>query len=154
MLERAAADGFAEVPRDQVYSSALAMWARTAAEVGSERAAAPLYELIEPWHDSFVWNGASGYGSAESYLGMLAATLGAHERANEHFAAASARHELPARPRVGGPEPLLLGALAGRGGCRGRGPGMAERALELAQSNGYGLSARRAAALVDVAATA
>ena len=154
MLERAAADGFAEVPRDQVYSSALAMWARTAAEVGSERAAAPLYELIEPWGDSFVWNGASGYGSAESYLGMLAATLGAHERANEHFAAASARHELQ-RARVWEAQNLCYWARSRvAAGSADEGRSMAERALELAQGNGYGLSARRAARLVDVAATA
>jgi len=91
-LDHAAAAGFATIPRDQVYSTALATWARTAAIVGAERAAARLYDLITPFRDLVVWNGASGYGSAEAYLGMLAATLGAHDRAEEHFAAASALH--------------------------------------------------------------
>ena len=59
---------------------------------GSQRAAAPLYDLIEPWRELVVWNGSTGYGSAEAYLGMLAATLGAHDRAEEHFAAASRLH--------------------------------------------------------------
>ncbi len=154
MLERAGADGFANVPKDQVYSTALAMWARTAAEVGSARAAAPLYELIEPWRDRFVWNGASGYGSAESYLGMLAATLGSHDRAHEHFAAASARHERQ-RARVWEAQNLCYWARSRvQAGSAGEGRSMAERALELARVNGYGLSARRAARLVDVAATA
>ena len=154
MLERAAAEGFSAVPRNQVYSTALAMWARTAAEVGSERAAAPLYELIEPWHDRFVWNGASGYGSAESYLGMLAATLGAHDRAHAHFAAASGRHERQ-DARVWEAQNLCYWARSRLDtGAPEEAQGMAERALELAQTDGYGLSARRAAALVDVAATA
>ena len=154
MLERAAADGFAEVPRDQVCSTALAMWARTAAEVGSERAAAPLYELLDPWGDRFVWNGASGYGSAESYLGMLAATLGAHERAHQHFATASERHERQ-RARVWEAQNLCYWARSRvEAGAAGEGRNLAERALELAQRNGYGLSARRAERLVDLAATA
>ena len=104
--------------------------------------------------DRFVWNGASGYGSAESYLGMLAATLGSHDRAHEHFAAASARHERQ-RARVWEAQNLCYWARSRvQAGSAGEGRSMAERALELARVNGYGLSARRAARLVDVAATA
>ncbi len=105
MLERAAERRFADIPRDPVYSSALALWAQVAADVGSERAAAPLYDLIEPWRDQVVWNGATGYGSAESYLGALAATLGSHERAHEHFTAASSLHR---REGLHGSEPRNL----------------------------------------------
>ena len=85
---------------------------------------------------------------------MLAATLGAHDRAHAHFAAASARHERQ-RARVWEAQNLCYWARSRlEAGAPDEAPGMAERALELAQTNGYGLSARRAAALVDVAATA
>jgi class 3 adenylate cyclase len=152
-LERAAATGFAAVPRDQVYSTALATWARTAADVGSERAAAPLYDLIEPWREQMVWNGSHGFGSAESYLGMLAATLGAHERANEHFAAASEVHR---REGIVGWEArnryyeararLAAGAVEEARAAAGD-------ALHLARTHGHGMCARRAEALLEEVAS-
>ena len=148
-LEQAAASGFAAVPRDQVYSTALATWARTAADTGSERAAAPLYDLIEPWRDQLVWNGTSGYGSAEAYLGMLAATLGSHERAGQHFAAASAVHQREgivgweSRNRYYEARSLLAsGALEEARTAAGE-------ALRLARAHGHGTSARRAEALLQ-----
>ena len=149
MLERAAERRFADIPRDPVYSSALALWAQVAADVGSERAAAPLYELIEPWRDQVVWNGATGYGSAESYLGALAATLGSHERAHEHFTAASSLHR---REGLHGSEPRNLCRFAQSllaAGAAEEARTQAEHALELARDSGHELSARRAEALLE-----
>ncbi|HYP49227.1 MAG TPA: hypothetical protein VEQ61_11375, partial [Thermoleophilaceae bacterium] len=148
-LERAAQAGFADVPRDQVYLTALALWARTAADVGSQRAAGPLYELIEPWRDQLVWNGASGYGSAEAYLGMLASTLGSHERAHEHFRLASRVHE---REAVKGWEAQNLCYWARSqlaSGAAREGRETADRARALARENGYGFSAHQAEALLQ-----
>jgi class 3 adenylate cyclase len=153
-LDRAADHRFADVPRDQVYSSTLALWATTATDVGSERAAALLYDLIEPWRDGMVWNGATGYGSVEMYLGMLAATLGSHQRASEHFATASRRHE---REDVKGWEAQNLCHRAGSllaAGAAGEARATAERALALAREHGYGSSARQAEAFLQMVPTA
>jgi class 3 adenylate cyclase len=152
-LERAAASRFAAVPRDQVYSTALATWARTAADAGSERAAAPLYDLIEPWRDQMVWNGSHGFGSAESYLGMLAATLGAHARAREHFAAASDVHR---REGITGWEARNLAYRARSllaSGDAEEARATAAEALALARAHGHGMAARRAEALLQEAAS-
>jgi tetratricopeptide (TPR) repeat protein len=151
-LERAAAHRFADVPLDQVHSTALAAWARAAADIGSERAAAPLYDLIEPWRGQMVWNGTTGYGAAEMYLGMLAATLGSHERANEHFAVAS---ELHGRERVPGWEARNLCYWARSlhaEGAADRAHEAADRALAVAREHGFGSSARHAEALLRVGA--
>jgi class 3 adenylate cyclase len=153
-LERAADAGFATMPRDQVYSTALATWARTAADVGSERAAARLYDLIKPWRDLVVWNGTTGYGSAEAYLGMLAATLGAHDRAEEHFAAASALHR---REDMGVWEARALCHRARSllaAGAPDRPRATAEQALELARRRGYVSIAAQAEELLNVSASA
>jgi class 3 adenylate cyclase len=152
-LERAADQRFADVPRDQVFSTALTLWARVAAEVESEEAAAPLYDLIEPWRDRLVWNGATGHGYAESYLGMLAATLGSHERAGEHFAAASRIHQ---REGLRGWEARNLACWARSllaSGAVENARDHANRALALAREGGYGSSAQQAEELLRVATT-
>jgi hypothetical protein len=153
-LEGAAARRFADIPVNQVYSTAVAMWARTAADVGSERAAGLLYDLIEPWRDGLVWNGAIGYGAAESYLGMLAATLGSHDRAREHFAAASQLHQ---QEGVKGWEALSLCYSARSllsAGDSEEARTTALRALALARETSHETSARRADALLQLAPTA
>jgi DNA-binding CsgD family transcriptional regulator/tetratricopeptide (TPR) repeat protein len=55
--------------------------------VGDERIAAIVYPELEPFAGSNVMIGhlVACYGSADRYLGMLAATLGERERAEEHF---------------------------------------------------------------------
>ncbi len=154
LLERWTERGFDQLPRDQVYSTALALWAKVAADVASEQAAAALYELILPWRDQLAWSGASGYGSAEHYLGRLAGTLGATDRARNHFVAASRVHETQG---VKAWEARNLCAWAHcllATGETAEGVAVAERALDLASSNGYELSALRARELLQAAAVA
>ncbi|MFL5823022.1 MAG: BTAD domain-containing putative transcriptional regulator [Solirubrobacteraceae bacterium] len=154
MLERRTERGFAELPRDQVYLTALALWGIVAADVASEQAAAALYELILPWRDQLVWDGANGYGSAEHHLGRLAATFGATDRAREHFVAASRLHEeqgvkvWEARNLCAWAHCLLAT------GETAEGVGLAERALHLARANGYELSTALARGLLDAEAVA
>jgi class 3 adenylate cyclase len=150
-LERAARRGFGAVPRDQIWTTALATWSRAAADLGSARAAAPLYDLLAPWRDLVVWDGATGLGSVESYLGMLAATLGAHDRAAEHFAAASALHD---REGVAGWEARNL-VYAARSLVAAGEPERARATAERAMRTAPGASpasARQARALLDEAA--
>ena len=152
-LELATAGGFADIAVNQTRSTALVMWARTAADVGSERAAGLLYDLIEPWRGGLVWNGATGYGASESYLGMLAATLGSHDRAREHFAAASKLHQ---QEGVRGWEALSLCHSARSllaAGDAGEARTTAQRALDLARESHHETSARRAEALLQTAPT-
>jgi hypothetical protein len=149
-VERAVDRGFDDVPLNQVYLTTLVMWARAATDVGSERAAGRLYELIEPWRTGMVWNGATGYGSAESYLGMCAATLGAHDRAREHFAAASRLHD---REGVAGWEALSLCYAAKSlhaAGAMEESRDTAVRALALARDKNHVLAVRRAEALLQL----
>jgi hypothetical protein len=151
-LERAAAQRFAGVPLNQTYSTTLALWSRTAADVGSTRAAAVLYDLLEPLRDGMVWNGATGYGSVESYLGMLAAAMSAHERAQQHFARASAVHE---QEGVRGFEARSLCFQAKSliaSGAPEEGRAAAMRAISLGRESGFKASVRRAEALLEPAA--
>jgi hypothetical protein len=84
-----------------------------------------------------------------AYLGLLAATLGWDERADEHLTLASEfqeRHGLllwAARARLGWAEALA------RRGERQRAGEEASRALALASEHGYGAIERRAATLVE-----
>ena len=118
------------------------------------RAATRLYDLIEPWRELVVWNGTTGYGSAEAYLGMLATTLGAHDRAEEHFAAASDVH------RREGLDVWEARALCHRArsqlatGAHDRARATADEALDVAHRRGYVSIAGQAEELLNVTASA
>jgi hypothetical protein len=154
LLEEAAEDRFAHVPHDEVRSAALALYAEVASEVCAKDAAAALYELMEPWADQIVWNGAVTYGYVRMYLGMLAATLGLDERADEHFALACDVQEQKgmvlwaARAHLGWADALARRGEGERAGAE------AARALALASEHGYGAIERRAAALVETGSPA
>ncbi len=152
MLERSARRQFADIPQNQVYSTAIALWARVAGDVRAEREAAVLYDLIEPWGDQFVWNGAMGYGAAQHYLGVLAATLGAYDRAREHFAAASRFHEREGVKAWECRNLCTWSACLLASGATADSLAMAERTLEMARENGFGHSAHRAEQLIHLAA--
>ncbi len=148
IVERAARNRFQEVARDESCTTALALYADAAAQAELPHAAAILYELIEPWAGQIAWNGATAWGHARMWLGLLAATLGWHERADEHLSFACEFQEAnglelwAAYARLGWGE-----ALAGRGEAV-RSREQAARALELARRNGYGAFEGRAAAIV------
>jgi hypothetical protein len=150
VVEGAARDNFQSVYADQGQTTALALYADAAYECKLPRVAAILYELIEPWADQIAWNGATMFGHGSMPLALLAATLGWHDRADEHFAIATSKQEAmglllwATRAYLGWAE-----TLAGRGdrtGARDK----AGRALALAREYGYaGFEARAAAVLGD-----
>ena len=148
IVAEAAADDFERVPWDNNRMATLAMYADAAAQAGVVEAAAVLYELIDPWADQIVWTGGSTYGHARTYLGLLAAALGRHGLADDHFAGASEIQERDgmllwaARAHLGWAE-----ALAARGQTK-RAREHAARTLELAREHGYALFEPRAAAIV------
>jgi tetratricopeptide (TPR) repeat protein len=152
IIERAARDRFAHVPHDFIRATTLAIYADAAALTGVREAAEPLYGLMEPLVNQMVWNGAITYGDVRTYLGLLAATLGWDERADQHLARACEFQERngmllwAARAHLGWAE-----ALARRGDrerCREEGA----RALTLAREHGYGAIERRAGVLVEAGA--
>jgi class 3 adenylate cyclase len=154
LVEEAAKDGFAHIPYDQARATTLALYADAASQAAVKPAAATLYDLMEPTADQMVWNGASTYGHFRTYLGMLAATLGWQERADEHFARACQVQEREgmllwaAHAHLGWAE-----ALAARGEAE-RARTEAARALELSREHGYGAIEARAAAVIETGAAA
>src|SRR6185436_2469926 len=85
-LDRIASEGLASL-RESLWLASLTYLADACAAVGHERMASYLYPELEPHAGTnvMVGYGVACYGSADRYLGMLAATLGEHELAEEHF---------------------------------------------------------------------
>jgi hypothetical protein len=132
----------------------LMFYADAASRLQARDAAALVHELMTPWHDQFVWDGALGYGHVRLWLGVTAATLGRDGEADEHFAFSCRFHDdsglklWSARSHLGWAE-----ALAARGE-RVRAQEHASRALELARTYGYGLVEALAAPIAGVGAVA
>jgi class 3 adenylate cyclase/tetratricopeptide (TPR) repeat protein len=154
VVEEAAKDRFDHVPWDQFRLSALTLYADAASQAGVREAAAPLYELLEPWAEQIVWNGGTTYGQVRTYVGLLAATLGRDDLADEHLALAcqflEEKHMLlwESRTHLGWAE-----ALASRGETE-RAQAQAAKALALAGEHGYRAIERRAAAIVETGSAA
>jgi DNA-binding SARP family transcriptional activator len=90
-LSRIADAGFENVPRDLIWTSAVAFSAETAALLGDTEAAASLYPLLTPAADLHVVLGWALYdGSMARRLALLAATLGRWDEADAHYARALA----------------------------------------------------------------
>ena len=154
VVEAAAVDGFRDLPRDQTYTTAIGLYSDAAAHAGVPDAAAILYELIEPWAERAVWNGAAGFGHGRMWQGVLAGALGRDEQADVHFA-----HSCRVQERAG----VLLWACYGRlcwaealarRGDEARAYEEASTALEVSRAYGYGAFEGRAAAIVERAAPA
>jgi hypothetical protein len=154
ILEQAASDRFEHVGSGVVTLTALATYADAAFQASDARAAAMLYERLQPFAEQVVWNATGGYGHVRMWLGLLAAVLGEHQHADEHLQFACAFHEANDMPlwaacgRVGWAE-----ALAARGDAAGARE-HATRALELSREHGYGDMERRAVALVETESAA
>src|SRR5438105_309437 len=140
---------FTDVPYDQARFSALVVLAHAVYETRDREAAAMLYDLLEPWADAVVWNGANSYPQIRMYMGMLASVLGQDELADENLRAACEFHE-----RAG----MRVFAAASRGEWADvlarRGETAAARreaatALELAREVGYTWVERRARELLE-----
>ena len=148
ILEQAASDRFEHVGSTAGTLTTLADYAEATFETSDARAAAMLYEHLEPFAEQVTWAGAYSLGHVRMRLGLLAACLGEHQRADEHLQFACEFHEtnhMPvwaARGQLGWAE-----ALAARGDAAAA-RDHAARALELAREHGYGVFEPRAAALV------
>jgi DNA-binding CsgD family transcriptional regulator/tetratricopeptide (TPR) repeat protein len=85
-LSRVAADGL-DGFRESLWLASLTYLTDACTALGDEATAALVYPELEPLAGTNVMIGhlVSCYGAADRYLGMLAATLGEWERAEDHF---------------------------------------------------------------------
>jgi DNA-binding CsgD family transcriptional regulator len=86
-FEHLAADDFADIPRDARWVMCMAYLAEVCAFLGDAHRAATLYHFLTP-HDGYnllVGPTAACFGAASRYLGLLAATMGRWQEAQQHF---------------------------------------------------------------------
>jgi DNA-binding SARP family transcriptional activator/tetratricopeptide (TPR) repeat protein len=89
-----AQDGFARVRRDMFWFPTICALAETCALLRDAERAQVLYDLLEPYQARNVQlTQAACWGSAERFVGLLAAVLGRFDAAVAHFEAAIAKNE-------------------------------------------------------------
>jgi tetratricopeptide (TPR) repeat protein len=125
--------------------------AQVSAHLRDTQTAAALRELLLPYSGQIVGIPVSPLGSVAHYLGLLAATLGRFEDAEQHFAAADATNQ-----RIGAPAWLartrlewarMLLARGGTGDME-RARELLRQALSTARELGLARVEQRAAALL------
>jgi DNA-binding SARP family transcriptional activator len=85
-LDDLVSDDVAALPFDQEWLYGTSLLAEACALLGDAESAAVLYRLLTPWAGFNVAEVAEGFrGSVARYLGLLAATMGRWEEAEQHF---------------------------------------------------------------------
>jgi class 3 adenylate cyclase/tetratricopeptide (TPR) repeat protein len=103
-FEMAAANDFADIPRDTTWLLTLMMLAQAASALGDAARAKLLYDLFVPYNSRTIVAGPAivCLGSAARYLGLLAATTGRRGDAERHFSDAIEMNDrMGARPYLG-----------------------------------------------------
>lgn len=92
MRLRTLVDALPELPRNGLWLASLAVAALAAARLRDRDAASALYPLLRPYADRTIVimmpHPTASFGSAELYLGLLAAAAARWDEAGEHFGAA------------------------------------------------------------------
>ncbi len=89
LLDEAIADDFSIVPNSHSWGMILDIAAQTANRVGRRDVAARIQELFEPLPEVMLVTGPQCSVHTLTTRGLLAATLGQHDEADEHFRRAS-----------------------------------------------------------------
>ncbi len=147
-FERQAARDFDDVPKDLDWMIAMTLLSDVCADLGDAERAALLYAKLEPYADVNVVIGLAAVclGSAASFLGKLAATMGRTDLATEHFERALAADTALVAPGcLARTQVDYARALANAGDPRAG--ELLEAATEAAERHGLGSVARKAAAL-------
>ncbi len=100
-FERLAANEFDDLPRDSVWSTAVAIMAEVCTLYSDADRAAKLYDLLLPYaaRNATLPSAISYLGPVSHYLGKLARIMGRWEQAQDHFDAAVAMNaKMGARP--------------------------------------------------------
>ena len=146
--ELAIAEDFQGVRWDWMWLLTIFLWADVCSRLGLGSRADELYELLAPFAGVLAVSGALVAGSVAWALGALATTLGRHEQAESHFAAAAEIEEsfgaplFLARTHVGWARALIA---RGRVEDLDRAQRMLEQAGETAERLGGGLVTREVA---------
>ncbi|HEV7807073.1 MAG TPA: AAA family ATPase [Solirubrobacteraceae bacterium] len=130
-LDHFAASDFVDIPRGATWLPTLSMLGELCALLHDDVRARRLYELLAPFEGRNVVSiGAAYLGPVARYLGLLAMTMGSHERALGHLETArSAAARMGARPTA-----VLTALDAAEVLARRGAPGDADRATGLVQS--------------------
>ncbi len=99
LLNRLLPDGFRGVPRDAFWFEMIVHLAALAAQLADTRAAAALYDLLQPCSGLNTFTGMGSFGPVDRTLAVLATTLERYELAEHYFAAAA---DLSSRLRAPG----------------------------------------------------
>jgi len=128
VLERLAARGFEDIPLDWAWLGALSDLSTASAMLRDAARSAILYEKLKPYAARHVASSTAMYqGPVSHFLGILAATLGRHAEAVQHFDDALAGEaRMGARPWRARTQLAYAEMLVARGE-----PGDREKALEL-----------------------
>lgn len=92
LIRERSANDFADIPPDRSWPTAAALWAEAVSRSRIVRACEAMYEHLAPAHDLHQVTGGWYLGATSRYLAMLAAALGRHDEAEEHFAHAELEH--------------------------------------------------------------
>ena len=93
ILNEGMADGFAELPRDNIWMTSIIGYAVLAIELDDVDAAAQLLPVIEPYAGEVAFNGITSQGPIAAYVGKLASLLGRHDLAEDYLRSALATAE-------------------------------------------------------------
>ena len=146
-FERLAAHDFEDVPRDLDWIIAMTLLSDVCADLGDARRAGLLYAMLKPYAEVNVVIGFAAVclGSAASFLGKLAATMGEPELAAQHFERAlAANGELPAPGCLARTQVDYARAILSSAEARDpRADELLEAAAAAAAERGFGAVARR-----------
>jgi tetratricopeptide (TPR) repeat protein len=90
LLESVAADGFASLPLDFIWTMGITSYAQVAVELRAIGPAQTLHDLLAPYHSQIPFIGTVGFTPNALALGALASVLGRYDEAEEYFAEAAA----------------------------------------------------------------
>jgi class 3 adenylate cyclase len=93
LLAVVAGDGFASIPSNALWTTAMLLWSHVAARLAEADAATVLYDKLEPFSDQIAATPIGVPGAIAHGLGLLAATLGRSAEADRWFAEAVAAGE-------------------------------------------------------------
>jgi predicted ATPase/class 3 adenylate cyclase len=150
-FDRAAA-GIESGPRGSTWLQSAALLADVCSHLGDAEHARTLYDLLLPYGSRNIISDLNGcYGSAHHYLGLLAATAGQFDQAQEHFEASlQFNRKIAAPPFVAWSQYEYARMLLGRNGAgdRDRALALAGQALTSAKSMGIERFAERIRELI------
>ena len=146
-----AARGWGQIPRDNAFSSTIAVAVSVCDRLRDTEQAAALYEILTPYEHLNIGHSLMWFGAVTHYLGILDGILRRFDEADVRFAAAAATHE-----RLGTPCSLARTRLEwartllarDQLGDRQRAAELLGRALDTARELGLAGVERHAAALL------